>query len=188
MKLLTAALLGTLALSFSARGAIDFTPITTERVLAGVTFKELNFSDDGRRITYEQPRGWSYSGRGTSIRFLPPKLVLASATIEQTPLPEPQVFDADTAERLRARTLASVSPAGTKVTLVSEQPNPVVLNNHPTYEIIVSYEQGGERLMLSVIYLNLPATEVRFRTVARKEDFDAVHAAFRGSLFSWQWR
>src|SRR3954463_4247270 len=145
MKLFTVVLLTSLAFSLTTRGAIDFTPITSERVLAGVTFTELNFSDDGRRITYEQPRGWTSSGGGPSIRFFPPKLVQASGTIEQTPLPEPQVFDEETAERLRVRTLASIPPASTNQLFVSEQPNPVVVNNHPTYEVIVSYEQGGEQ-------------------------------------------
>src|SRR3954454_16295000 len=69
MKLFSVVLLTSLVLSIPTRGAIDFTPITTERVLAGVTFTELNFSDDGRRITYEQPRGWTSSGGGPSIRF-----------------------------------------------------------------------------------------------------------------------
>ncbi len=41
---------------------------------------------------------------------------------------------------------------------------------------------------MSILYLNLPDTQLRFRTLARKEDFEKVHAAFRGSVFSWQWK
>src|SRR5947209_11202279 len=149
MKLFALVSLTSLVLSITARGAIDLTPITSERVLSGVTFTELNFSDDGRRITYEAPRGWTSSGGGPSIRFFPPKLVQASATIEQTPLQEPQVFDEETLERLRFRTLASIPHGSTNASLISEQPNPVVVNNHPTYEVIVSYELCGEQFMLS---------------------------------------
>ena len=63
----------------------------------------------------------------------------------------------------------------------------MVLNQNHTYEVIVSYQAFGQEFMMAVIYMNLPDTQVRFRSVARKDDFEKVHTAFRRSLFSWQW-
>ena len=172
----------------SAAAGIDLTPTTTERMQAGMKFTELNFKENGRRITYEQPRGWSYSGGGAQIKFTPPNLTLAQSGIDQVPLPAPQTFDEETKKALQQKTLAAAPPDSQNVALVSEALNPAVINKLPTYEVVVSYQAFGQEFMLSVIYLNLPDTQLRFRTLARKQDFEKVHAAFRSSIFSWQWK
>lgn len=172
----------------TVRAAIDLTPTTTERKQAGVTFQELNFRENGRRITYEQPRGWTYSGGGPRIRFVPPESTQAYAEIDHVPLPAPQNFDEPTKKALQQQTLASVPPDSQNVAFVAEALNPVVLNQHQSYEVTISYQAFGQEFMAGVIYVNLPDTQLRFRTVARKADFEKVHTAFRRSIFSWQWR
>ena len=171
-----------------ARAGIDFTPTVTERLQAGIKFQQLNFKENGRPITYEQPRGWSYSGAGPRIRFVPPDAPQAQADIDQSPLPAPQTFDEPTKKALQAKTLAAVPAESSHVVFVSEAANPVILNKLPTYEVTVSYQAFGQEFAMSVLYLNLPDTQLRFRTVARKADFEKVHAAFRASIYSWQWQ
>ena len=171
-----------------AKGAIDFTPTVTERKQAGITFQQLNFKEKGRVITYEHPRGWAYAGGGGGIKFTPPGLTQAYAAIEQTPLAAPQNFDEEVKKALREKTLASIPPDSQSVTLVREEADPVVVNDNHSYEVVVSYQAFGQEFMTGVIYVNLPDTQLRFRTVARKADFEKVHAAFRRSIFSWQWQ
>lgn len=171
-----------------AHAGIDFSPTTSERVLSGFKFQQLNFTHGSRKISYEQPAGWSYSGGGAGIKFLPPDVTQAQSTIEQSPASGPQPLDEETRARLQQQTLASVPPDSRGAALVSELHNPLLVNNNETYEVTVSYEAFGQQFMMSVLYLNLPDTQVRFRTVARSEDFEKLHTAFRGSIFSWQWK
>ena len=173
----------------SARAAIELTANVTETTTPmGFKAQYFTFRDQGRAITYEPPRGWSPSGGGGAIKLVPPALTQAYAEIGQVPLPAPQNFDEETIKKLRDSTLASVPPDSQNVTLVSEQRNPVVLNQNHTYEVVISYQAFGQEFMAATIYMNLPDNQVRFRTVARKADFPKVHEAFRGSLFTWQWK
>ena len=170
-----------------ANAAIEFSDTTSERVLAGIRFTQLTFKENGRTITYEQPVGWSYFLDGSRIRFTPRNIAQASGDIDQSRLSQPRTFDDETLKQLRAKTLTLLPSGSLKAAIVAEEANPVLVNNLQTYEFIVSYEAFDREFMMSVIYLNLPDTEVRFRTIARKPDFEKIRSAFRGSIFSWQW-
>ncbi|MGI8891788.1 MAG: hypothetical protein ACR2G0_13535 [Chthoniobacterales bacterium] len=176
------------ALLLCARAGIDFTPTGGERVLEGIVFKQLVFHQDGRPITYEQPRGWTVSGNATSLKLAPPDVSQAQATIEQSPLPAPQVFDEATTAQLRDMVTASVPNGSQNVALVNEEKNPLPINQRETYAITVSYDYYGEGYQTSVLFCNLNDTQLRFRTVARKADFEKVRRTFRASLFSLVWQ
>jgi len=79
----TALLLLLLTLRYGAQAAVDFTAAESIREQDGITFPELIFHQDGHKITYEAPRGWSHSGGGSEIRFTPPALSQAQATIDK---------------------------------------------------------------------------------------------------------
>ena len=188
MKKTLLTLLVAASAGLGARGAIDFTPIPKERVLEGIKFAGLQFHQNGRLVTYEQPRGWNYSGGGASIKFTPPSMSQAQAEIDQTALAEPQIYDEPTIKSLKEKALTSIPPNSQKIDVVSEALNPFLINTHHTYEVIFSYEAFGQEFMTGVIYVNLPDTRLRFRTTAPKADFEKVHSAFRGSMFSLEWR
>lgn len=188
MKTLSLLLLLSSVSASSLHAGIDFTPGTSERTLAGIKFKQLNFHEKGRTITYEQPIGWTYSGGGSGIKFIPPNVPLAAGVIEQSALPAPQAFDGEYKKTLQQRTLAAVPPSSQNAALVSDESDPILVNNNSTYEVTVSYQAFGQEFMMSVLYLNLPDTQLRFRAVAPKADFEQVHNAFRSSLLSWQWK
>jgi hypothetical protein len=171
----------------SAPGSIDFSPVTGERVLDGIKFQQLIFRENGNRITYEQPRGWSYSGNGASIVFTPPGATQAQATIEQSPLRQTQNFDEATMKSLQEQVLTLVSANNQNAELVSAEKNPIMVNRNETFEVTVSYQSAGTEYQRSVLFLNLPDTQLRFRVTARKQDFEKLHKAFRGSICSWQW-
>lgn len=175
-----------LACASAASAAIDFTPTTGERMLDGIKFPQLIFHEDGRKILYEHPRGWTYSGGGNEIKFMPPNIAQAQGVIEQSPLPAPQTFDEPTLKALQQQALATVPPGSLHAALVSEQANPIMVNGNQTYEVIVGYNFFGQEFQLSVLYIDLPGLQLRMRAIARKQDFEKVHNAFRGSALSFQ--
>lgn len=173
----------------SAQAGIDFkTQVTETTTPMGFKAQYYSFSEKGRSITYVAPRGWTHSGGGASISFTPPGLNQARADIEQAPLPAPQEMNDEMRTALRDRTMAAVPPDSQNVTVVSETSNPVVLNQNQSHEVVISYQAFGQEFMMGIIYLNMPDTQLRFRTIARKADFDGVHSQFRRSLFTLQWK
>jgi hypothetical protein len=176
-----------LALQLTANAAIEFSTTEQERSLEGIKFKLLYFKDNGKTIWYQPPRGWSVSGGAGGIRMTPPGLAQAQGEIEQSPLPGPQPLDADTMKALQQKALASVPAAAAKPIFVSEEKSPIKVNGNETYAVTVSYQAFGQEFLMSVLYLNLPDTQVRFRATARKQDFEKVHGAVRSSIVSWQW-
>ena len=177
------------ATALSTRAAIELNANVTEATTPmGFKAQHFTFRDKGRLITYEAPRGWTPSGGAAGIRLVPPGLTQAHAEIGQVPLPAPQNFDEETKKKLREATLASVPPDSQNVALVSETANPFQLNQNHTHEVVISYQAFGQEFTAGTIYMNLPDTQLRFRTVARKADFPNVYAAFRRSLVTWQWK
>jgi hypothetical protein len=180
-------LLLTLATSFTIHASVDFTPTTGERVLDGIKFQQLIFRDGDRKITYEQPRGWTYSGDSNRIVLTPPQISQAQAYIDQSPLTAPSSFDETAVKILQEKAVKSLPPSAKNVEFVTIEKNPVVLNQHETLEIIMSYEASGTAFSSSVLFVNLPDIQLRFGVMSRKADFEKIHTAFRRSIFSWQW-
>jgi hypothetical protein len=170
-----------------ADAAIDFTPTTGERVLEGIVFKQLVFHENGRPITYEQPRGWTYSGDAARIRFTPAEFGQAQAEIIQSPLKEPESFNNATLKLLRDRVLGSIPTGGQNPVVIAEEQSPIRINGQQTYAVTVGYNQFGQDYRLGAIFVNLPDTQLQFRVIARKDDFEKVNRTFRGSLISLQW-
>jgi hypothetical protein len=168
-------------------GAIDFTPTTGERTLEGIVFKQLIFHEEGHPISYEQPRGWIYSGDASRIRFTPPDFAQAQAEIQQVPAPKESNLDDVTVKALREEVLASIPKGNENAVVVGEEKNPITVNGHQSYGVTVGYSLFSQEYQLSVLFVNLPNTQLRFRVIARKQDFAVVNRLFRGSLVSLQW-
>lgn len=168
--------------------ALDLTPVEGVRVLNGIKFERLSFNDNGRAVTYERPRGWSYRVDGGRVILVPPNLIQAEAAIEQAQAEAGQIFNEETMKRLQEQAMQSVPGGSQKVELVSAEKNPLLINGHETFEVTVSYQVGGTPFRRSILFLNLPETQLRFRLSAREQDFEKIHRAFRGSIFSWQWQ
>jgi len=183
--LLAVAFSGSALLTCSA-GPIDFTPMSGERVLEKVAFRQLIFHQDGHTITYEQPRNWACSGNASQLN-LTPDVSQAQATIGQVALPEEQSFDEATVAALRQVVIASVPADAKNAQVVAEEQSPVVINRRPSYAITVSYRYYDQDYAVSMLFANLGKTQVRARLVALKSDFEALQRLLRGSLFSLRW-
>ena len=175
------------AVHLTASAAIEFSANEQERSLESVKFKLLFFKHNGKTIWYQPPRGWSVAGNAGGIKMTPPNLAQAQAEIAQSPLAAPQPFDAEVMKALQQKALAIVPAGSEKTVIVSEEKSPIKVNGNDTYAVTVSYQAFGQQFLTSVLYLNLPDTQVSFRATAPKQDFEKVHGAVRGSLISWQW-
>ena len=111
----------------------------------------------------------------------------ADAVIEAIEVKAPQKFDEKAVDALREQFLRGLPPGGQAVTMVSEEQNPVSLENSVSYAFTASYSAIGESFIRSVVFVNLPETQLTFRLTARKGDFQAVQNQFRPSIFSWHW-
>ena len=184
--LLTAALAGSVLLP-CAGGPIDFTPTSGERVLENVVFPRLIFHQDGHAITYERPQNWTFTGGAGQLKLTPPNISQAQATIEQVALPEPLAFDEAAVAALRQVVLGSIPGDAQGAKVVTEERNPVAINQQPSYAITVNYRYFGQDYAVTALFANLGDTQLRARLVARKADFDGLQRAFRSSLFSLHW-
>jgi hypothetical protein len=167
--------------------ALDLTPIVSEYVAEGITFRQLTFRDGKRQAVYEPPRQWTCRGSFSGLQLTPAKTDRADAVIEAVELKAPQKLDDKATGALREQVLKSLPPASQGVTLVSEEQNPVSLENGASYAVTVAYQALGETFLRSVVFVNLPEMQLSFRLTARKADFDAVQRQFRSSICSWHW-
>ncbi|HEY2713297.1 MAG TPA: hypothetical protein VGI60_12340 [Chthoniobacterales bacterium] len=177
-----------LSLLNNALAGFDFTPTPAERTLEGVVFKQVIFHQDDHAVAYEPPRGWTCIGDKSKMTLVPPNLSLVQCTIDQVPLPAPQSFDAVTTKQLQQQVIASMPSGSENIQLVSEEQNPVRINQQESYAVTMSYRFYGQDYETSVLFANLGNTQLHFRTVALKKDFEAVRRAFRASLFTLSWQ
>jgi hypothetical protein len=170
------------------RADLDLTPTTATRHLDGFSFPELIFSDGAQQVSYEFPRGWSYSIINTKeIRFHPPKLAQAQATIEAVPLLEKFAFDEKSIKKLREATVRGLPKNSTQIQVLSEVTDALLINGHKTYELTIAYVCYGQRYRTSVLFANLDRQQLRCRVLAHAPEFESVHRAFCDSLCSLQW-
>lgn len=170
------------------RADLDLTPNTTARKLDGATVPELIFSDGPQNVSYESPKGWSYSAVSSrDIRFQPPQATQAGTSIEMVPMAQEYPLDQELITKVKEDFIRSLPKSSTQVEVTSEVSDPLMINGHKTYEITVSYQNYGQRYRTSILYANIGRQQLRFRVFARASDFDQIHRDFTSSLCSLQW-
>lgn len=159
-----------------------------ERETDGIVFKQLIFRDHGREIAYEPPRGWTYSGGGAGLRLTPPDLAYALAEIDQSVLQKPEPLEAAAKLVLQARVLAAIPSGAEQAAIATEEENPLRIGGRDTYGLTVNYILRGERYVANTLFANFDDTQLRFRIVAKENEFPKAFAAFRGSLYTLAWQ
>src|SRR3984893_4200733 len=159
----------------SARADLQFTPRTAEYELDGIKFKHLVSSDGGEKdITYSPPSGWDYSGTAVRLTLRPQNKSHAEATIFEVPLSQPGSFDDAATKQLVGEALSSVPSGCTKLELVSQEKNPVMIEGKETFLITITYRFYGENYSRSVLFLNRRKEQVRFQLTCPQADFNEL--------------
>jgi hypothetical protein len=175
-----------LFLASSARADLQLTPKLEEYDLDGVKLKHLVFSDEGKQVTYTPPRGWQYSGTADHLVLHPESGSAVEAVISRVKLPQAEVFTDAAMQRLSEEVVSSVESAASHVTVVSQQKNPLLLENKETFLVIISYDSYSGPYLRSVLFLNRKGEQLRFQLTAPQWNFSQAQKEFFSSNFSWQ--
>ena len=166
----------------------NLSPKESVRDQEGVKFKQLEFADGAKTITYEPPRGWSaVAGSAKEISLYPPGKVQADASIRVIPTRAPVTLDEAGRKALQEQIRAMLPPGAEAVALIEEEPSPLQLNRHETLGATYAFTLAGQKLRMNILIAVLDDAELCFTFSSREADFQDGHAAFRGSLFTWQW-
>ena len=172
----------------AARSEINLTPIASVRELEGCKFPQLEFRDGPTRITYEAPKGWKYMSRDAhTLVLFPPDKGVVSARIQFLASLAPLVLDAAQLKVLKDSAPSLVPPESKIIGEATITPNPLEMNGHATCEIDVLFVLHSQRMHLSVLFVDLGKSHLRFSLVTRASDFAELHKAFQQSWYSWQW-
>lgn len=174
------------AVTFSASAQIDLAPVKVENSVEGVRHTALLFRDGAAEISFQPPAGWVASGGGGHLEFQT-AIPMATVEIASVRLPAAPGFD-DPGVKACDTVAASLVPLDAQEAVwSSRQKNHFYLNRHETYEAILCYNRYGFAYKMSVLFVNLESSQLRFVVCARAASFEKVHEPFRYSLFSWQW-
>ena len=177
-----------LALVPLAEAQIDFTPTVTQYTSEGAQYSSVRFKDDKRRVNIVLPRLWSCSGDAAKLQITPPNQSFAEGVIQAVPTKDFLRFDEVALKGLEQQVLATLPPGSQGAALVTQRENPIILNQNLSYEFVVSYQTLGRTFQRNVIFVNCPGQQLIFRFSAPKEVFAPLNAAFRQSLYSWEWK
>jgi len=172
----------------AARAEINLTPTYTVRLLDGCKFSQIEFRDESKKITYELPKGWTCMSRDKfTLALLPPTKDLVSAKIKFIPTPGPLVLDEVQLKHFRETANQLLPPESIIMTEPTITPEPFLLNTHRTCEIDILFALHSHRLRMSVLFVDLGDSQLRFSLIARPADFEELHKVFQESWYSWQW-
>jgi hypothetical protein len=170
----------------SAQAELQLTPRVLEYEREGGKFKQLAFSDDGKTVTYQPPRGWDYSGNATQLTLRPPNKAQAEVSIARVPLSQPGSFDAESLKKLVLEAVALVPKGSENISVVSQEKNPLMIQRKETFLITLSYTFYGQKYGRSILFLNRGNEQIRSQLTCREADFKELHRAFLASQYSWQ--
>ena len=173
-----------------ARAEINLTPTYSVRQLDGCKFPQLEFRENSNRnITYELPKGWTCMSRDKfTLALMPPATKdMVSAKIKYIPVAGPLVLDDVQLKHFKETASQLLPPESVISGEPRITPDPLLLNGHHTCEIDILFGLHSHRLRMSVLFVDLGESQLRFSLIARPSDFEDLHKAFQESWYSWQW-
>jgi hypothetical protein len=169
-----------------AHAELQFTPKVSEYKADGATLKHLEFSDGGKTVTYQAPRGWDFSGNSTQLTLRPPNKAQAEATITRVPLSQPGSFDDESLKKLVSDAVAQVPKGSENISVISQEKNLVMIDHKETFLIALSYSFYGQKYGRSILFLNRGNEQIRSQLTCHEADFKELHGAFLRSQYTWQ--
>lgn len=170
-----------------ASAGIDFTPTVSRYFNEGAEFANVSFKDEKRTVSLTLPRLWTCHGDASRLQLTPPDQSFAEGIVQAIPTKGAVAFNEANLKALEQQVLGALPPGSQGVTLVSQQENPIILYQNPSYEFVVSYQTLGKTFQRSVIFVNCPEQQLVFRFSAPRSEFDKLNRSFRQTLYSWQW-
>jgi hypothetical protein len=176
-----------IAASGNARAGINFTPTINRYTSEGAEYATAQFKDDQKLVSIGIPRTWNCRGNAARLQLVPPNQAFAEGVVEEIATKGPRQFDEASVKVLEQSVLASLPPGSQSPSVISRQENPVLLNQNPSYEFVLSYQNLGQAFLRSVIIVNCPDRQLVFKFSAPKAAFADLNRSFRQSICSWEW-
>jgi hypothetical protein len=171
--------------AWTARADLDLTPTQKVHTLERMPIAQVVFHDGAKEITYQMPRGWSITGSPNSATLSIPNYPEAKAYIQSAARLRIAAFDDKAAQLFQVNLGLLQLPKGAKdVKIVEVDQNPLVVDSHPTLEVMATYSFFGQACEKSILLVNRNGAEVSFALDALAADFKMLHSAFRSSVFS----
>jgi pseudouridine-5'-phosphate glycosidase len=170
--------------------ALDLTPIHSERELEGFRIPMITFTDAAKKVSYQPPSGWTFSGEGSRVSLYPsasPQASMQLRILPKQPVPA-SANGTSTEEEILKLVESHLPPAAEEQTATGTNVSPFMLGPLPSKEFLHEYKAQGRRFSqsTSVVELNAKARMLVIIS-ARAEDFKEVREAAIASLFSWSW-
>ena len=175
-----------LAFAASAQADLSLMPALEDVVGDGGKFKQLVFCDGNKKVIYQPPAGWDYSGSQTQLTLRPPNKPNSAVVVVRTPLASPGLFDDKSLEELVTAACALVPKGSEDIVVISQERNPLIIDSKETFLLQLSYTFYGEKFRRSILFLNRGNEQMRFQLTCREGDFKELQAAFFRSLYTWQ--
>jgi len=169
----------------SSHAAVDLTPVVTELVDDGVTYREVSCKSPEGKVVFTLPPGWTIRGQKDRAHMTGTDRSFAEAVIEATPLQKPEPLDEAAIAKFKQQVLATLPAGSTKVTTVNEAQNSLMPGGHPSFEIVITYDLWGKIFQRSALLVNGPQDRFTFRFTCLKADFAPLDTNFRRSLMTW---
>lgn len=165
--------------------ALNLTPIPSTRELEGVSIPVLGFTDGEKKVSYQLPGGWAYTGGSNLLTLYPSDRSDVLAEFQVTAL-EPADPNAPPDGEAWCRRF--LPKDALKVTLESETVSPFTLNALPSHEYIYSYVSQNRRFSASVSVIDLsPRERLSVVITAKAADFKNAREEVFRSLFTMAW-
>ena len=100
--------------------------------------------------------------------------------------PQPGSFDEESLKKLVSEAVMLVPRGSEKVSVLSQEKNPLLILGKETFLITLGYMQFGQKYRRSILFLNRGNEQIRSQLTCREADFDALQSAFFHSQFTWQ--
>jgi len=165
---------------------LRLTPTIDEYELDGVKLKQLAFRDGDRKITYQFPYGWDYSGTATQLTLHPHNRTAAEATIIRISRLDQSQFNDETLKKLVAESIDLVPKGSRNVVVETQQKTPLRIGPRETFLVVLSYNLFGNNYNRSILFINRGSEQVRCQLTCRSVDFTELQKAFLGSQYSWR--
>ena len=180
------AFVASLLLADVAKTELVLTPTVDEYVLDGAKLKQLAFFDGDRKVTYQSPRGWDYSGSATLLTLHPPNKPQAEATIARVSRVDQTQFDEETLKKLVAEAVTLVPKGSTNVAVESQEKSPLRIGSRETFLLVLNYSVLGNNYNRSILFISRGGEQVRCQLTCRSADFKELQKAFLSSQYSWR--
>ena len=169
----------------SSYAAVDLTPVVTELIEDGVTYREVSCKTPEGKVVFTLPPGWTIRGQKDRAQMTGTDRSFAAAVIEAIPLEKPEPLDEAAIAKFKQQVLATLPVGSTKVTTLNEAQNSLMPGGNPSFEIVITYDLGGKIFQRSALLVNAPQDRLTFRFTCLKADFLALNTNFRRSLMTW---